>query len=113
MDRKYLEEEVIKLTELRAQLMLAAIQKKKKKQANKELHAKVLRDTSDIIEKINSINMYSLWWVEQALSERKISFDFKHASLASHKQYAWRSGKKQKAGMKMVVTANRSKTPKN
>jgi len=60
-----------------------------------------------------SSRMYSLWWVEQALSERKISFDFKHASLASHKQYAWRSGKKQKAGMKMVVTANRSKTPKN
>ena len=60
MDRKYLEEEVIKLTELRAQLMLAAIQKKEKKQANKELHAKVLRDTSDIIEKINSINSISV-----------------------------------------------------
>ena len=40
--------------------MLAAIQKKKKKQANKELHAKVLRDTSDIIEKINSINSISV-----------------------------------------------------
>ena len=35
------------------------------------------------------------------------------ASLTSDKTYVWRSGAKQAAGMKMVVTANRSTTPKN
>jgi hypothetical protein len=94
MDRKDLEEEVIKL---RAQLVLAASHQKKTKQAKTELHDKVLQDTSGIMEKINSIDMYSLWWVEQALNERKISFDFKHSSFASYKQYVWRSDEKQKA----------------
>ena len=84
--------------------MLAASQRKRTARENKELHAKVLLETFDFVEKINSIDMFSLWWVEQALNERKTSFGCKDASLVSYN--FWRSGAKQAAGMKMVVTPN-------
>jgi hypothetical protein len=57
------------------------------------------------------MDMYSLWWVEQTLNQRKTHFDFKHTGLVSYKNYVWRSGDKQAAGMNMVVNPNRSKTP--
>jgi hypothetical protein len=60
---------------------MLASQQKRTKVANKELHDKVLQDTANIVEKINSIDMYSLWWVEQT------HFDFKYASLTSYKNY--------------------------
>ena len=65
--------------------------------------------------KINSMDMYSLWWVEQTLNERKTHFDFKNTAfchtLVFSKNYVRRSVVKQAAGMKTVVTPNRSKTP--
>ena len=108
MKQEELEQEVIKL---RTQLKLVASQQKRTKAANKDLHDKVLQDTADIVEKINSIDMYSLWRVEQTLNERKTHLNFKHASLVSYKNYVWRSGAKQAAGMRMTVTPNRTWTP--
>jgi hypothetical protein len=91
--------------------MFAASQQKMNKAANKDQHEKVLKETADIVVKIKSMHMYSLWWVEQTLNERKTHFDFKRASLVSYKNYVWRSGAKQAAGMKMAASPNRSKTP--
>jgi hypothetical protein len=114
MKQEELEQEVIKL---RTQLKLVASQQKNRlkrtKAANKDLHDKVLQDTADIVEKINSIDMYSLWRVEQTLNERKTHLNFKHASLVSYKNYVWRSGAKQAAGMRMTVTPNRTWTSRS
>jgi hypothetical protein len=89
--------------------MLAARDKKRSKTANNDQHDKVLRETANIVEKINSIDIYSLWWAEQALNERKKHFDFKHPGLVSYKNYVWRSRAKQEAGMSMIAIPNRSK----
>jgi hypothetical protein len=37
------------------------------------------------------MDMYSLWWVEQTLNQRKTHFDFKHVGFVSYKNYVWRS----------------------
>jgi hypothetical protein len=106
MDRKALETRVI---QLETQLLLAARDQKRANKQNQDQHAKVLRETEGIVEKINTIDMYSLWWVEQALNQRKKSFDFKHASLTSYKNYVWRNKEKQNAGMDMNVTPNHNR----
>jgi len=111
MDRKALETRVI---QLETQLLLAARDQKRANKQNQDQHAKVLRETEGIVEKINTIDMYSLWWVEQALNQRKKGFDFKHASLTSYKNYVWRNKEKQNAGMDINVTPNHNRrTPQN
>jgi hypothetical protein len=88
MDRKAIETRVI---ELETQLMLTANQQKRTKAAN--------------LVRSSMIRFFG------RLNHRKTHFDFKHTGLVSYKNYVWRSGDKQAAGMNMVVNPNRSKTP--
>jgi hypothetical protein len=91
MDKKSLEEELIKL---RLQLMLAANQKKRTGR-RRRIRSTTLRffwrpRISSRISTPWTCRQYSLWWVEQTLNERKTHLDFKHAGLVSYKNNVWR-----------------------
>ena len=50
------------------------------------MHVKVLENTKVIVDGINTIDMYGLWWVERPLNERKSAFDSKNPLLNSSLQ---------------------------
>jgi hypothetical protein len=64
---------VTRVVELETQFALQESQKARTKKENEDLHANVLRVTKVVVDNINTMDMYRLWWVEQVLNERKTS----------------------------------------
>ena len=101
-----LEDARAEVIRLRTQLLLNQQQQQQFRTAtmNETLHNGVLQKTQPIADEIMTMDVCTLWWLDQWVEERKSRLPKEDQGLESYKRWVWKNNKKAEAGMTNVRT---------